>query len=431
MNIPQDIKNPFSKRARAALNACAKFCNNLCMGFGIHFKQVNGGISIGIDQPKLVEWLREQKFTTACPSEVPADTSASDAASIRQAMAALAPEDVDQVPTDADGDPEAEEDSDKIARIGTSQYAARADHRHLDPVIHQTRQTLDDMFYIDPESEMLSIAPPVFDPGGRFIGLSDEDAYAIAVPLGNIEPGNAVGVLYAENGHVTTKAIGTGAGQVAAGDHNHNNVYAAKNHNHQGVYQPAGTVPYHTHSASEITGLGDGLLTEDDIGDSVQEHSSKLDALEAALNNSGKVPLSQLTGNISGHSGICYVTIDGNGNLGHSENEAYALLNAAKAGADQNTRLIRSIDLLNGLTYSNGKLGIEVDPNGGLVMGADGLKLPQKHTAALTLSGMLTCTSDGEGGHTLSFYPPTVDIFGRITGLSQNPAWSVSLLDNV
>ena len=62
MNIPQDIKKPFSKRALAALNACARFCNNLCMGFGIHFKQVNGGISIGIDQPKLVEWLKEQKF---------------------------------------------------------------------------------------------------------------------------------------------------------------------------------------------------------------------------------------------------------------------------------------------------------------------------------------------------------------------------------
>ena len=70
MNIPQDIKNPFSKRARAALNACAKFCNNLCMGFGIHFKQVNGGISIGIDQPKLVEWLKEQKFVRSGASDV-------------------------------------------------------------------------------------------------------------------------------------------------------------------------------------------------------------------------------------------------------------------------------------------------------------------------------------------------------------------------
>lgn len=70
MNIPQGIKNPFSKRARAALNACARFCNNLCMGFGIHFKQVNGGISIGIDQPKLVEWLKEQKFVRSGASDV-------------------------------------------------------------------------------------------------------------------------------------------------------------------------------------------------------------------------------------------------------------------------------------------------------------------------------------------------------------------------
>lgn len=177
MNIPQDIKNPFSKRARAALNACAKFCNNLCMGFGIHFKPVNGGISIGIDQPKLVEWLKEQKFTTACPCEVPEDASASDAASIRQAMAALAPEDVDQVPTDSNGDLSTEEDSDKIARIGTSKYAARADHRHLDPEIHPTRQTLDTMFDIDgPDTDLvctLKFYPPKFDCGGRYIGLDD------------------------------------------------------------------------------------------------------------------------------------------------------------------------------------------------------------------------------------------------------------------
>lgn len=80
MNIPQDIKKPFSKRARAALNACARFCNNLCMGFGIYFKQVNGGISIGIDQPKLVEWLKEQKFARSGASAATEDAYSTQAA---------------------------------------------------------------------------------------------------------------------------------------------------------------------------------------------------------------------------------------------------------------------------------------------------------------------------------------------------------------
>lgn len=59
MNIPQDIKNPFSKRARAALNACARFCNNLCMGFGISLKPTNGGVSVGIDERMLNAWLSD------------------------------------------------------------------------------------------------------------------------------------------------------------------------------------------------------------------------------------------------------------------------------------------------------------------------------------------------------------------------------------
>lgn len=91
MNIPQDIKKPFSKRARAALNACARFCNNLCMGFGIYFKQVNGGISIGIDQPKLVEWLKEQKFARSGASAATEDaysTQAADKATVQDSMLA-------------------------------------------------------------------------------------------------------------------------------------------------------------------------------------------------------------------------------------------------------------------------------------------------------------------------------------------------------
>lgn len=69
-----------------------------------------------------------------------------------------------------------------------------------------------------------------------------------------------------------------------------------------------------------------GVLTNEDIGDTVQAHSDELDALEAALDANGKVPLSQLTGNIQGHSGDCLVTIDNSGTLGHSENKAYDVL---------------------------------------------------------------------------------------------------------
>lgn len=70
MNIPQDIKNPFSKRARAALNACARFCNNLCMGFGIYLKPVSGALAISIDQVQLYNWLTDEKFARSGASDV-------------------------------------------------------------------------------------------------------------------------------------------------------------------------------------------------------------------------------------------------------------------------------------------------------------------------------------------------------------------------
>ena len=62
MEIPQNIKNVFSRRAKQALNACAKFCNNLCMGFGISFKRGDGYVAIGIDQRALLKWLKDEKF---------------------------------------------------------------------------------------------------------------------------------------------------------------------------------------------------------------------------------------------------------------------------------------------------------------------------------------------------------------------------------
>ena len=47
-------------------------------------------------------------------------------------------------------------------------------------------------------------------------------------------------------------------------------------------------------------------------------------------------------------------------------------------------------------------------------------------------SEMFKCEISPNGyGHVLSFYPPIVDNSGRWTGISDEPAWEVDLLDNV
>lgn len=74
---------------------------------------------------------------------------------------------------------------------------------------------------------------------------------------------------------------------------------------------------------------------------------TKVDAIVTNVGKDGvaswKVPLTALTGNINGHSGTCYVTIDNDGNLGHSQNKAYNLLNAAKDTPA--TKLLTDADL--------------------------------------------------------------------------------------
>lgn len=88
MEIPQNIKNILSKRARAALNACARFCNNLCMGFGISFKRGDGYVVIGIDQPAILKWLKIEKFVQggATAAEDAYSTQAADKASVSSSM---------------------------------------------------------------------------------------------------------------------------------------------------------------------------------------------------------------------------------------------------------------------------------------------------------------------------------------------------------
>ena len=104
MEIPQNIKNILSKRARAALNACARFCNNLCMGFGISFKRGDGYVAIGIDQPALLKWLKDEKFVRsgATATEDAYPTQSADKASVQSSMLSEDHWDAGQF-TDVDG----------------------------------------------------------------------------------------------------------------------------------------------------------------------------------------------------------------------------------------------------------------------------------------------------------------------------------------
>lgn len=89
MEIPQNIKNVFSRRARQALNACARFCNNLCMGFGISFKRGDGYVAIGIDQPALLKWLKDEKFARSGASAATEDaysTQSADKATVQASL---------------------------------------------------------------------------------------------------------------------------------------------------------------------------------------------------------------------------------------------------------------------------------------------------------------------------------------------------------
>lgn len=129
------------------------------------------------------------------------------------------------------------------------------------------------------------------------------------------ELGSSAGVLCTDgSGNLSVKSIGTASGTVAAGDHTHSQ------------YPTTSDMASAIADAISQSGVPQGVLTDQDIGDTVQAHSSNLDALEATLGSGGKVPLSQLTGNIQGHSGDCLVTIGNDGSLDHSGNDAFDVL---------------------------------------------------------------------------------------------------------
>ena len=187
---------PVSKVPVSWFNNVGKFLNNLVGGLGIRVNRDS-------DPPQIMLDVEKAKMALAVPS-LAANTVVQDDGTGDDAedIAAGAPEDVEQVYMDSSGDADDETDAAKIVRIGVSHFAARADHVHRDPVIHHTRQTLDDMLFID--DDLLYISPPVFDCGGRFIGLDDDSAFAINIPIGNLDAGSLDGLLSADgNGNIS------------------------------------------------------------------------------------------------------------------------------------------------------------------------------------------------------------------------------------
>lgn len=171
--LREDFKpgQPVSAVPASWYNRVAHFLTNLCGGQGIR-------VSRDTDPPTIALDIAKAKAALNVAERCPNNTTAKDPDLDTPAkVSARAPEAVEQVATDANGAAATESDADKIARIGTSKFAARADHTHRDPVIHQTRQTCTEMIEATNNgngSITLTFYPPVFDPGGRFVGLADD-----------------------------------------------------------------------------------------------------------------------------------------------------------------------------------------------------------------------------------------------------------------
>lgn len=168
---------PVSQVPASWFNSVGAFLNNLVGGLGIRVMRDANPPQVALDVEKAKEALA---VPSVCPNAVLRDSGTGDN---EATVAGRAPAAVEQVAMDASGDPATESDADKIARIGTSKFAARADHQHRDPVLHNSRQTLSEMLTCEVSQNgyghVLSFYPPVFDPGGRFVGLSDEPAWSV------------------------------------------------------------------------------------------------------------------------------------------------------------------------------------------------------------------------------------------------------------
>lgn len=260
------------------------------------------------------------------------------------------------------------------------------------------------------------------------------------------------GVLFNTNGALSYKAIGSEAGQVAAGDHTHDysDTYAAKTHSHDGYAAFANSVAANQllvkNSSGEIASSGISVSSNKISASSVNfgsgvtnttdsNLSSQIDGIVASatstatdtfgglisallaitnntLSGSAKVPLSAIDGSgLSGttmngssstaHSGNCLVTIDTSGNLGHSGNKAYTLLADASNGTKDANKIITDKDLVadSGLEAdaTSHSLKVKLKSSGGISAGSDGLYLgglTANKWCKTDASGALSTTDD-------------------------------------
>ena len=168
---------PASSVPASWFNSVGKFLNNLVGGLGIRVLRDGNPPQVTLDAEKAKEVLA---VPSVCPNVVLRDSGEGDT---KAQVAARAPEAVEQVGMDVNGDAVDETDDEKIARIGTSKLAARADHTHRDPVIHSSRPDLSGMLTMtsDNGAVTLSYYPPQFDAGGRFTGLATTAQWSVAL----------------------------------------------------------------------------------------------------------------------------------------------------------------------------------------------------------------------------------------------------------
>ena len=111
---------PVSQVPTTWFNSVAKFLNNIVGGLGIKVLRDNDPPTIQLDPESA---RRALGIPTICPNEVVQSSGSGDSAAD---VASRAPAEVDIYKDD-------ESDAEKIARIGSSALAARADHVHRLP----------------------------------------------------------------------------------------------------------------------------------------------------------------------------------------------------------------------------------------------------------------------------------------------------------
>ena len=357
MRVKDDFKagSPVSQVPASWFNSVASFLNNLVGGLGIRILRDANPPQVALD-------VEKAKLALAVPSLCPNAAVQSGGSGDTQAQVAEnAPEDVGEA---RDDDVE-ETDSQKIARIGTSPLAARADHVHNIPSLFTKDKTFDtgkgvkfkcgdgvfaqiytsggavkivfdagsgksDIFVYNPQDRYIKIGNPKVTAvtlGAAPTDTTSTDTTHVAT-LGWVNGKfwrkitTATGLLFNTNGTLSHKSIGTASGTVAAGDHNHDSAYAAKTHNHDSAYAAKNhTHPLasHTHAAGDINATAASGLR------------FVVFANGAASASIRAIHLEDLKYTESDHSGNCLVKVDGSGNVTHTGNDWYDALEALVA----------------------------------------------------------------------------------------------------